>query len=401
MMKRIFKRLLILLLVISFIPVTPVFAEELTFGKFLDDLASAEAELNKNNQQITDKQNEIIANNKKIQSLKSEIQKMSEETNKLQQEIADSNEKIKSKEQQTKDVVVYLQMSSGENIYLDYVFGGEDITDLIYRLSVVEQITEYNDSIIKELEELIQSNEKRKVELANKEKEYEKKITDIDNEISRITSSLANLGSLSPSLKQEVENKKKLVDFYKSQGCSNRNDIIGRDCAVTSSNATFTRPIEVGYVTSFIGYRGGSQIHRGIDLGSPYGRNTALYSIGFGRITSIWQDGNGANCVTVEYRTVDGVYYTAIYGHLSRYANIWVGMDVTPNTILGYMGDTGYSFGVHLHLEVWPCRLYGDSNCRSWNDYVNFANRKYREGFKGAESVINFPSRTYQTWYNK
>ena len=76
-------------------------------------------------------------------------------------------------------------------------------------------------------------------------------------------------------------------------------------------------------------------------------------------------------------------------------------MQVNSNTILGYMGNTGYAFGVHLHLEVWPCRLYGDSNCSSWSKYVSFAERKFREGFKGAESVISFPNRTYQTWYNK
>ena len=38
---------------------------------------------------------------------------------------------------------------------------------------------------------------------------------------------------------------------------------------------------------------------------------------------------------------------------------------VDTNTILGYMGNTGYSFGVHLHLEVYPCRIYVD------NDFYN------------------------------
>ena len=154
-------------------------------------------------------------------------------------------------------------------------------------------------------------------------------------------------------------------------------------------------------MTSFIGYRWGS-FHRGTDIGSSLGRNTPLYSIGNGTITSIWQDSSGAKCINIQYRTLDGKYYTAIYGHLSRYAsNIYEGMQVNSNTILGYMGNTGYAFGVHLHLEVWPCRLYGDSNCSTWNKYTSFAERKFREGFKGAESVISFPNRTYQTWYNK
>lgn len=53
-------------------------------------------------------------------------------------------------------------MSQGENVYLDYVFGSDSVTDMVYRLSIVEQITEYNNKMVKELEDLITTNEKRK-----------------------------------------------------------------------------------------------------------------------------------------------------------------------------------------------------------------------------------------------
>lgn len=400
-MKKILSKLFVLLIITTIILPTTVFAADLTFGQVQDDLANAKKELNKNNQLISDKNNQIIANNSNIKNLKSEIEKMGKEAETLQQEIANANTEIEQKKEQTKNLIVYLQMSEGNNVYLDYVFGGDSITDLVYRLSVVEQITEYNDKMVKELEDLISSNEKRKVELANKQKEYENKMTRLNNEITKLSNSIAKLGDLSPSLEQQVKEKEKLVNSYKAQGCKNRSDVIGRDCAVTSTNAAFSRPIKTGYVTSFIGYRWGS-FHRGTDIGSSLGRNTPLYSIGNGTITSIWQDSSGAKCINVQYKTTDGKYYTAIYGHLSRYAsNIKEGMQVNSNTILGYMGDSGYAFGVHLHLEVWPCRLYGDSNCSTWNKYVSFAENQFRKGFKGAESVISFPSRTYQTWYNK
>ena len=90
-----------------------------------------------------------------------------------------------------------------------------------------------------------------------------------------------------------------------------------------------------------------------------------------------------------------------MYCHLSRYANIYEGMEVTPDTLIGYMGATGNVTGVHLHLEVFPCRLWEAGQCSSWNKYVAFAEKKFNSGYKGSESVINFPSRTYQTWYTK
>ncbi len=400
------KKLYSLFLFIAIFAILPtnVLAEELTFGKVQDDLTKAQNELNANNQAIQNKEDQIDVNNATINSLKNQITAMGKEADDLQKEIVDANAEIESKNVQSQEVIAYLQMSQGENAYLEYIFGGDSIKDLIYRLSVVEQITEYNDKIITDMENLITKNENRKKELAQKQEEYEKKTVDLNNEIGKLNSSIASLGELSPSLEQQVKSKKELVDYYKSQGCKNRTDVIGRDCAVTQSNATFLRPMTSGYVTSFVGYRWGS-LHRGIDLGSSTGRNTPLYSIGNGVITSVYHDSYGALCLIIQYKTTSGQYYSALYAHLSRYGpGIYVGMkakEVTSNTIVGYMGDTGHAFGVHLHLEVYPCRLYGDNNCSTWNKYVSFATSKFKSGYKGASSVISFPSKTYQTWYSR
>lgn len=408
------KRKIVLILLVLSIVILPISvnAETITYGNVLDELAKAKKELEKNNQSLGNTQNQIQQDNKTIQNLKKEIEEMKEENTKLQQEIAQANIDILEKKQQTKDIIVYLQMSQGENIYLEYVFGSDSITDMVYRLSIVEQITEYNDKMIKELEDLIKINENRKVELAEKEKKSEEKIESLNNEIAKLNKTVSNLNSLTPSLKDEVEAKESLVAYYKSQGCSNRSDIIGIDCAKTSTNAIFSRPIRNGYVTSFTGYRWIClpncewKFHKGIDLGSATGKNTPIYSIGNGVITKVWRDYYGARMVTIKYQDINGQYYTANYAHLSRYASgIYEGMPakaVNSNTIIGYMGDSGNVTGVHLHLEVYPCRLWEDSACSSWSKYEQFAKSQFDSGkYKGAESVINFPSRTYQTWYSR
>ena len=399
MMKKISRFLLIILIIPLIIPINAN-AERMTFGQVLDDLSKAQADLNNNNNSINNKKNQVTLDSSTIKRLKNEIEEMTAETKKLEEEILESEKDIADKKEKTKSVISYLQMSQGENAYLEYVFGTDSITDLVYRLAVVEQITEYNAQIIDELQDLIKKNEDKKKELASKQKEHETRIENLNKEIAKLNSSISALGDLGPGLEQEVKTKQELVNYYKEQGCKNRGDIIGVDCAVTSNNAYFSRPLKQGYITSFIGYRWGS-LHRGLDMGSSTGRNTPLYSIGNGVITSIWRDSSGAQCVNVEYRDRNGTYYTAIYAHLSRYGNIYKGQKVDSNTIIGYMGDTGYAFGVHLHLELWPCRLYIDSQCSTWNRYVSFVSKKYNEGFKGAESVISFPSRTYQTWYTK
>lgn len=407
MRKDIVKKIL-LTFVLGTVLVFPYDAYAVTYGEILDDLAKAEADLNNNQSSINNTQGKINTDNATIRKLNEEIKAMQDETVKLQQEIADSNVEIDNKKQQTKSVIAYLQMSQGENAYLDYVFGSDSITDVVYRLSVVEQITEYNDQVIKDLEILIKANEEKKVELAAREKESESKIQTLNSEIAKLNKTKASLMSESPSLEEEVKAKKIIAQSYKEQGCKNRSDVIGRDCATTASNAIFQRPIRKGYVTSFTGYRYictakrgcYHSFHKGIDLGSPDGRNTPIYSIGTGQIQKKWSDQDGALNVTIYYN-LRGTYYSATYAHLDRYANIYDGMKVTPDTIIGYMGATGNVTGIHLHLEVYPCRLWGDSQCGNWNSYSSFAENMFKNGYKGSESVISFPSGTYKYWYSR
>ena len=391
----------LLILVGLFIFLIPGNIYALTYGDVLDDLAEAQAELDAHNRKINNIDDKIDYDNATIRNLRDEITKMGEEVVKLQQEIADANVEIENKKEETKQLFQYLQLSGGENIYLEYIFDSDSVTDFIYRVAVVEQITTYNDDLVKELNDKINANEKRKVDLANKQEEYSKRMEQLDSEIQKLSGDKSALQESSPSLASQVKSKKELVNYYKNQGCKNRSDRIGIDCAVTVSNGTFARPIKVGYVTSFVNYRWGS-FHRGLDMSSSTGSSTPIYSIGNGVITSIYKDVYGALCIIVQYKTTSGKYYSALYAHLSRYASgLYVGKQVYTDTLLGYMGNTGYSFGVHLHLEVYPCRIYVDNECKTWNKYVSFAENQFKNGYKGASSVISFPSRTYTTWYSR
>ena len=391
----------LLILVGLFIFLIPGNIYALTYGDVLDDLAEAQAELDAHNRKINNIDDKIDYDNATIRNLRDEITKMGEEVVKLQQEIADANVEIENKKEETKQLFQYLQLSGGENIYLEYIFDSDSVTDFIYRVAVVEQITTYNDDLVKELNDKINANEKRKVDLANKQEEYSKRMEQLDSEIQKLSGDKNALQESSPSLASQVKSKKELVNYYKNQGCKNRSDVIERDCAVIASNGTFARPIKVGYVTSFVNYRWGS-FHRGLDMSSSTGSSTPIYSIGNGVITSIYKDVYGALCIIVQYKTTSGKYYSALYAHLSKYASgLYVGKQVYTDTLLGYMGNTGYSFGVHLHLEVYPCRIYVDNECKTWNKYVSFAENQFKNGYKGASSVISFPSRTYTTWYSR
>ena len=116
--------------------------------------------------------NEEIKNiNTKVSSINLTITEIGDEIVKLNEEIAELNDSIIKKDEQIKQIANFMQLSSGESIYLKYAFGAENFTDFIYRIAVSEQLTNYNQKLIDDYNKMITTNEKKKVELTEKEKD--------------------------------------------------------------------------------------------------------------------------------------------------------------------------------------------------------------------------------------
>lgn len=85
--------------------------------------------------------------------------------------------------------------------------------------------------------------------------------------------------------------------------------------------------------------------HTGIDLACKRGTPINVPSGGV-VVRAGWARGYG------KYIVVDhGDGYKTAYAHLSRY-KVRKGDKVKPDQVIGYVGNTGYSTGPHLHYEV-------------------------------------------------
>lgn len=147
-------------------------------------------------------------------------------------------------------------------------------------------------------------------------------------------------------------------------------------------------PTEMGTITSYV-----SASHFALDITSPRGSAEPIYPVANGTISGIYRDSAGANIVTVTHN-INGQYYTSQYVHLSSYApNLYIGKPVTVNDYLGFMGTTGRSTGVHLHLAVLDCSIFdsNDPNCSGLNGFFRYGRTRYYQGFLGLQSVMNVP----------
>jgi murein DD-endopeptidase MepM/ murein hydrolase activator NlpD len=86
--------------------------------------------------------------------------------------------------------------------------------------------------------------------------------------------------------------------------------------------------------------------HRGVDYGAPTG--TPVRATGNGKVTFAGQQGGYGNVIVIEHQGS----YSTVYAHLSRYAKgIRSGARVSQGNVIGYVGQTGWATGPHLHYE--------------------------------------------------
>lgn len=108
----------------------------------------------------------------------------------------------------------------------------------------------------------------------------------------------------------------------------------------------WVKAIRTGRHTSDFGPRWGRN-HNGIDVAAPVG--TPLYAMSKGTVVHAAYSSVAGNKVEIKYW--DGTSST--YHHMSR-MDVKAGQSVMSGDVVGAVGNTGRSFGAHLHLEIHP-----------------------------------------------
>src|SRR5574344_1451256 len=160
-MKKYCYHLFICLTILVSLVLTMPKVQAVSIADFRKDLAKIEEEKRLNEENSAATQAKIAEAKRKLENISTSIQTASSDIEQTEKEIKELEEKIDKKQQQIKDLVVFLQLSNGENFYLKYIFGAENFTDLIYRVSVIEQLTTKNDQLVDEMNDLITENNKK------------------------------------------------------------------------------------------------------------------------------------------------------------------------------------------------------------------------------------------------
>ncbi len=399
--------IIIIAVVICSLIALPINTGAKTISQFEKEANELTKELEEKKSRLAKNEQEVKEIKQRISEIEAEIKQAEEDISTLEDEIVKSNEEIKEKSEESKKIIEYYQMANGENVYLEYAFGATSITDMIYRMSVVEQLTEYNDNIMKELEELIEKNKKQQTELKEKQDSLGDLQEELSSEQERIEDENAKIRVGMPTIEEQIKAAKANVKYYKDLGCGANEDIQACQYRIQQSSGSgggsvpsangFFRPMEYGYVTQYFGNNG----HLGIDLGSS-NKSITIYPIATGQLFFAGYDNAGAYIVILRHN-VGGRYIYATYAHMRSFSSAIApyvngsygtsasinGPIISSSTPIGNMGSTGNSSGPHLHLEISTCSWHKGGGCLSYNQYVSRV--------QNPRNYVNIPS----SWNNR
>lgn len=286
------------------------------------------------------------------------IESLNEEVNKINKEILEKENKINEYKEDINNFLVYSQISTGENVYLEYLFNSDSYSELIYKYMIVKQLIDYNNNLIdnltKEMEEL------------NKAKNsINEKITKLNNEREKFRSlelllkknNINSSDSISSSLEEDIISIKKEIELYESYGCDRYSDI--SLCLNVSNNNYFTFPLLKGCVSNEYEVSV-NKIHRGIDLACNK-EGTNVYSSASGVVASVVNKSSCGGNIVFIYHNINGKNYTTIYAHLLE-IKVVPGQVVNSDSIIGTVGGWTTSYinggydkctnGSHLHYSI-------------------------------------------------
>ena len=366
MVKNVIKGLICLLLI------SLVFNDSITYGVSGKTLSELLVELDGleekytnliDEKKLTEERLNEITNN--LVSIGLEINNIENTIIFIQKDISELKDDIEKKKEQIRNLASVLQKNNGdENLYLEFIFGAETLTDFIYRRQIIERITEYNDNMIKEYSakiDLLNQKDKNMKEQKDKlQVENEKLLVEQEE----LGSKINILDEDARDMLEEIADAKRVINNYQKMGCG-LNDLL-ENCSVIPADSDFLRPLMSGVVTSGYGTRvnpvgSGYQFHHAVDIGgNPMG--TSVYATASGVVVLAYNVSNpneansscGGNHVIIQHK-IGNIYYASRYMHLH---NIYVteGQKVTANDIIGAVGGGEIydrcSTGPHLDFAL-------------------------------------------------
>ena len=266
----------------------------------------------------------------------------------------------------------------GELSYWSVIFKAESFSDLLDRISMVQEINAADQCRLKEISEVgrkvsnVQAElifEKSALEAVRSElDESEAALVEKRKEADDLLTQLVAKGDEFEALIDESEDlqsdvMKQIAQKEKDLKAAEYKEWLatyvptkpsGTDTTPSTqapSSSGWIKPLKSYTITSPFGMRihpihKVERFHEGVDMAAPQG--TPIYAAKTGKVTvTSFQAGGAGYYVSINH----GDGFASIYMHMTHYI-VKPGQHVSTGQVIGYVGSTGGSTGPHLHFGI-------------------------------------------------
>lgn len=244
----------------------------------------------------------------------------------------------------------------GSLSYLSVLFKATSMADLLSRMEFVNEVAEYNKTLIAAMKETRENIKAEKTEMEAKEAQLGEQQDELQGKLDETTKLMneyaADQRELEKLYAAEEEAGKAIV--------AEINRLMAESDVVPSAEG-FIWPVTTSRkISSPQGNRVspgngiGSSNHKGVDI-CNVSYSSKIYATKSGKVliaSMPYSDPDGGSSGYGNYVVIDhGGGMSTLYAHMSI-VKVSVGQYVTQGDVIGVTGNTGASTGPHLHYEV-------------------------------------------------
>ena len=325
----------------------------------LDSLSDDKAQALKR-KELLDRQ--ISNTSAQIANVEAQISEYEELITQTEAELADAEEREEAQYELFCSRVRSME-EQGTVSYWSVLFKADSFTDLLSRLDFVNEIMDYDQRVIQDLQDLQQEITEKKESLEDSRSESEAAKAKLVSEKSTLDKQRADAVALVNEINANEAEYQSTLDAIDAEEEAIQARIVelSRQLAAqqaasgqTTSNAAlggYIWPVSSRRITSPFGNRntgiaGASTNHKGVDIGGVY-YSSEVHAAKSGTVIVSQYSSSYGNYVVVSH----GSGNTTLYAHMSS-RSVSVGQWVDQGDVLGITGSTGISSGPHLHFEI-------------------------------------------------
>lgn len=258
----------------------------------------------------------------------------------------------------------------GSLSYLSVLFKATSMADLLNRMEFVNEVAEYNKTLIAAMKETRENIKAEKTEMEAKEAKLGEQQDELQGKLDETTKLMNEYAADQKALEQMHAAEEKAADEIDAQI-----ERLIADSDVVPGSEGFIWPVSTSkMISSPIGSRVapggfGSTNHKGVDI-CNVGYTSSVYATKSGRVlltnSSGWGGGYG-NYVVIDH----GGGLTTLYAHMSV-VKVSPGDTVSQGTVIGVTGNTGASTGPHLHYEVRTTTIVNGKSVTVYQNPLNY-----------------------------